>query len=265
EWQWQTGAMAIFLAWMNLLLFIRVFPFFGIYVIMFTEILSTFSSFFLVFFFFIIAFALSFYTVLGEQYPFRTPAHSLLRTAVMMIGEIDYQDVFSNPENPIEYPEVTYILVMAFMVFMSILIMNLLVGLAVHDIKSVQEQAMLQKLAMQTKLVVEIEMVIPEYIRRRYVVKNLKVVEENKTNILRWLFAKFSFYQEKELSDVDNLRQEVLQLKSSVDDLLDIKASLHDLGEVKDSLRILSDLRSSKTDLVQLKNLVKEIHKKLGS
>lgn len=35
---------------------------------------------------------------------------------------------------------------------MTILIMNLLVGLAVDDIKAVQEQAMLQKLAMQTKV-----------------------------------------------------------------------------------------------------------------
>lgn len=63
SWQWQMGAGAIFLAWINLLLFIRVFPFLGIYVIMFTEILTTFCSFSIVFFLFIVAFALSFYTV----------------------------------------------------------------------------------------------------------------------------------------------------------------------------------------------------------
>ncbi|XP_069174826.1 transient receptor potential cation channel subfamily A member 1 homolog [Procambarus clarkii] len=62
-WQWQMGAMAIFLAWMDLLLFIRVFPFFGIYVIMFTEVLKTFISFFVVFFMFIVAFGLGFHTV----------------------------------------------------------------------------------------------------------------------------------------------------------------------------------------------------------
>lgn len=35
---------------------------------------------------------------------------------------------------------------------MSILIMNLLVGLAVDDIKAVQDQAILKRLAMQTQV-----------------------------------------------------------------------------------------------------------------
>ncbi|MPC86792.1 Transient receptor potential cation channel subfamily A member 1 [Portunus trituberculatus] len=70
----------------------------------------------------------------------------------MMIGEINYVDVFNNPASPLQYPEVTYMLLVAFLVIMSILIMNLLVGLAVDDIKAVQDQAMLEKLAMQTKV-----------------------------------------------------------------------------------------------------------------
>ena len=133
-------------------MYIRVFPFFGIYVIMFTSVFTTFFSFFTVFFFFIIAFAMAFFTVLGTRYQFRDPGHTLMQTFVMMIGELNYSDTFSDLEDPVEYPEVTYILVVAFMVTMSIIIMNLLVGLAVDDIKAVQEQAMLKKLAMQTQV-----------------------------------------------------------------------------------------------------------------
>ena len=54
-------------------------------------------------------------------------------------------------------------LLVAFLVIMSILIMNLLVGLAVDDIKGVQDQAMLEKLAMQTKVSVERESVKIRY------------------------------------------------------------------------------------------------------
>ena len=59
--------MSIFLAWFNLVLFIQKFPQLGIYVVMFTDVLYTFAQFFLVFFLFIIAFALAFYAVLQDQ------------------------------------------------------------------------------------------------------------------------------------------------------------------------------------------------------
>ena len=61
------GAVSIFLAWLNLVLFIQKFPQLGIYVVMFTDVLYTFAQFFLVFFLFIIAFALAFYAVLQDQ------------------------------------------------------------------------------------------------------------------------------------------------------------------------------------------------------
>ncbi|ROT83530.1 hypothetical protein C7M84_023298 [Penaeus vannamei] len=208
DWQWQVGATSIFLAWINFLLFIRVFPFFGIYVIMFTEVFTTFSSFFVVFFLFIIAFALGFYTVLGTQYVFRSPSHSLLRTFVMMIVS-----------------EVTYALVIAFLVIMSILIMNLLVGLAVDDIKAVQEQAMLQKLAMQTK------------------------VSGTRRSLLSWVLGKITLSEAKEVDEMETLRREVLNLNSA----------MSDLGEVKAMLSEMADLKSAVKDVAELKAQVAEV------
>nr|KAG5711034.1 hypothetical protein BaRGS_013768 [Batillaria attramentaria] len=67
HWQWQLGAVSIFLGWVNLLLFVQKLPQLGIYVVMFTDILKTFSKFFSVFFLFIVAFALAFYTILQQQ------------------------------------------------------------------------------------------------------------------------------------------------------------------------------------------------------
>ena len=67
RWQWNVGVVAIFLCWINLVLFIQKFPRFGIYVVMFKDIMKTFFQFFLVFVLFIVAFALAFYTLLKNQ------------------------------------------------------------------------------------------------------------------------------------------------------------------------------------------------------
>lgn len=87
-----------------------------------------------------------------------------------MIGEFEYQDIFYGNQLDF-YPEITYIMFTVFMICMSIIIMNLLVGLAVDDIKAVQEQAALKRMAMQVELALDVERVVPEFIRRRYVTK----------------------------------------------------------------------------------------------
>ncbi|KFM57167.1 Transient receptor hypothetical cation channel subfamily A member 1-like protein, partial [Stegodyphus mimosarum] len=88
---------------MVLLMFISKFPFLGIYVIMFIQILSTFVNFSLVFFLFVVAFALAFYSVLQNQDPFETPGESIIKTGVMMIGEIEFDAIFNDPENKVYF------------------------------------------------------------------------------------------------------------------------------------------------------------------
>ena len=55
---------------------------------------------------------------------------SLLKTAVMMIGEFDYSSIFFDESQAVPFPEVTYTLFVAFLILMSIIIMNLLVSRA---------------------------------------------------------------------------------------------------------------------------------------
>ena len=59
--------MAIVLAWLNLLVYIRQLPFLGIYVIMFIDILKTFLSFAAIFFIFIVAFSLGFHALILNE------------------------------------------------------------------------------------------------------------------------------------------------------------------------------------------------------
>merc|ERR1712226_983818 len=123
--QWQMGAVAIFLSWINLVLFL-----------------------------FIVAFGMGFYTLLQNQDEFSTVVYSMIKTGVMMIGEFEYTSIFFGEDGTAYKPEgswqaVTMIFFVVFAVVMSIITMNLLVGLAVDDIKAVQDTAVLQRMAMQ--------------------------------------------------------------------------------------------------------------------
>ncbi|KAA3679591.1 uncharacterized protein DEA37_0007144 [Paragonimus westermani] len=68
---------------------------------------------------------------------------------------------------------VTYALFVTFLIVMSIVIMNLLVGLAVDDIKGVQNEAKIQRLAMQVQLILDIESLLPHWLRRYLVTDRL--------------------------------------------------------------------------------------------
>ncbi|XP_064473258.1 transient receptor potential cation channel subfamily A member 1 homolog isoform X2 [Ornithodoros turicata] len=189
-WQWHLGVVSIFLSWMLLVLYIRKLPFLGIYVVMFTNVLSTFSQFFLVFFLFNIAFALAFFALLQNQAAFETPWRAIMKTTVMMVGELEYDTIFH--ENALPYETSSYILMALFLVLMTIITSNLLVGLAVDDIKGVLEQAELQRLGMQVKLVLTVETMLPTWARRRVVVQRRTVRPNKKSQaqtMLRRLFG----------------------------------------------------------------------------
>ena len=67
DWQWQAGSFAITSAWLNLLSNIRKFPFLGIYVVMFTDVLLTFLKFAVIVIMFIVAFSMGFHCLLANQ------------------------------------------------------------------------------------------------------------------------------------------------------------------------------------------------------
>ena len=66
QWQWQIGIVAVFLAWINLMIFVSKFPLTGIYVLMFTTICYTFLKILVLSLLLVIGFALTFFLVFHE-------------------------------------------------------------------------------------------------------------------------------------------------------------------------------------------------------
>ena len=66
-WQWQLGAFAVTISWVNLLTNVRKFPFLGIYVLMISDVLKTFTKVFLVISIIVMGFSFGFHCLLAEQ------------------------------------------------------------------------------------------------------------------------------------------------------------------------------------------------------
>uniref|UniRef100_A0AAY4AWX0 Ion transport domain-containing protein n=1 Tax=Denticeps clupeoides TaxID=299321 RepID=A0AAY4AWX0_9TELE len=169
SWHWEAGALAILFAWVNFLLYLQRFEHFGIYVVMFGEIIKTLISIIVLFVFLLLAFGLSFYALMLHQKEFNWLSLSLIQTFVMMVGELNYQinvlEAYEN--NRLAFPVITYAVFVLFVLLMPILLMNLMIGLAVGDIAEVQRNASLKRIAMQIDLHTNLEEKLPYWFMKR--------------------------------------------------------------------------------------------------
>lgn len=74
----------------------------------------------------------------------------------MMAGELEFEDIFYNGP-PIQYPVTAHLLFFAFVLLVTVILTNLLVGLAVSDIQGLQASAGLDRLTRQAELVARLE------------------------------------------------------------------------------------------------------------
>eukprot|EP00095_Tigriopus_kingsejongensis_P007825 maker-scaffold204_size260821-snap-gene-1.42 protein:Tk07825 transcript:maker-scaffold204_size260821-snap-gene-1.42-mRNA-1 annotation:"transient receptor potential channel pyrexia" len=157
RWQHHAAAVGVFLVWGELMLMIGRLPTFGIYVQMFTTVAKNFAKFLAAYFCLLVAFALSFCVLFPNYQSFNVnPPAAIVKTLVMMAGEIEYENFIY--ENGDALFDVTgHVMIMFFVVLVSIILMNLLVGLAVSDIQGLQKSAGLDRLVRQTELISHIE------------------------------------------------------------------------------------------------------------
>lgn len=247
-WKWQLAVAALFFGWMHLLLLIRQQPVFGIFVVMFTQVLTTFAKFALILGLFIAAFAICFHLLLSDKDQFASVSTSLLKTSVMVVGELDFNTIFhegASVAQPLAYP-----LFIVFVVFMSILVMNLLVGLAVDDINSVREQANLKRLAMTVNLILEMEALLPVQFLRHAIRKHLTL----RPNV-SWTSSPTDWWR---WNCVNQMKQSSSQQRKS---LLEYMALREDVQKVDEALeqRVISLSSEIKRMSPRLQHLSKQL------
>uniref|UniRef100_A0A8B9MRT5 Transient receptor potential cation channel subfamily A member 1 n=1 Tax=Accipiter nisus TaxID=211598 RepID=A0A8B9MRT5_9AVES len=235
--QWECGAIAVYLSWMNFLLYLQRFENYGIYVVMFWEILRTLIRIAVVFFFLILAFGLSFFVLLGSQQTYSTPLLSVMKTFAMMLGDINYHDAFLDPllSSELPYPFLSYTVLIIFTLLIPILLMNLLIGLAVGDIAEVQKYAALKRIAMQVNLHTNLEKKLPFWFLSRVDQESITVYPNRPRYcgfMVRCVFQ-YCFGCEDSTTDAQStdttLELEVLKQKYRLKDISTLLEKQHDL------------------------------------
>ncbi|XP_015454094.1 transient receptor potential cation channel subfamily A member 1 [Pteropus alecto] len=234
--QWQCGAVAIHLYWMNFLLYLQRFENCGIFIVMLEVIMKTLLRSTVVFVFLLVAFGLSFYVLLSIQDAFSSPLLSIMQTFSMMLGDINYRDAFLEPflRNELAYPVLSFAQLIVFTMFVPIVLMNLLIGLAVGDIAEVQKHALLKRIAMQVELHTNLEKKLPLWFLRQ-VDQSSIIVYPNRPRCGGRILRIFHFLcrtqdSRQEIPNVDtSLEVEILKQKYRMKDLTSLVEKQHEL------------------------------------
>ena len=92
------AAIALFLSWGNLTLILGKVPAAGIYILMITGVIRELLKFLTLYATCLIGFAMAFHISGGKSHPkfFENPLTSIITILVMMVGEINYADLFDD-------------------------------------------------------------------------------------------------------------------------------------------------------------------------
>ena len=135
----QLAALIITGVWMYNMVILSDFPLIGIYLLMLKSVASILIIFFVLFSFIIIAFAFGFHLLVPGDGHGGDPFTSFITTLAMMFGELDYAGKFQ--PNVIVYHGATEIIIICFIIFIGIIIINFLIGLSIDNMTGLFQSA----------------------------------------------------------------------------------------------------------------------------
>ncbi|XP_030747135.1 transient receptor potential channel pyrexia-like [Sitophilus oryzae] len=161
QWQIHLGPFALMFAWTNVMFLIGQLPIFGPYVEMFHKVLNEFFKLLLVFTSLLVGYTVSFCIYFPNSAAFSNPITGFITVLVMMTGDMNISLLldYDKEQNSSFFSQLgARVMYTFFLVFVTIVLMNLLVGIAVHDIQGLQKNADLSRLVRQAQLSSYIEM-----------------------------------------------------------------------------------------------------------
>ncbi|KAI0234015.1 Transient receptor potential cation channel subfamily A member 1 [Lamellibrachia satsuma] len=173
--QWRGAWIALFLAWINFIMYLRRIDFIGIYVIMFVAVLTSLLKAVFMFLLFICAFTGSFYIILSTKPVFRNLWSAMLNIFVMTLGEIQYTEEYVKMQHEEPFSTDINFLLLVFLFLMPIVLMNLMIGIAVGDIEKIQHNAYLKRIALQVELMYMLESSMPKFLQKKAYIRRVTI------------------------------------------------------------------------------------------
>ncbi|KII70693.1 Transient receptor potential cation channel subfamily A member 1 [Thelohanellus kitauei] len=249
------GAVALCFSWLSFVLYLTKLPKIGIYIVMYTDIFKTFLQFVPVYFMLILSFSLPFYMLFLDRHEtnsYVTPFKSIMKTFVATVGEIEY-DTFYNTKDEPPLP-ITYLILFIFLLVNSIILMNLLVGLAVDDIQGVQSKAFFKRLALRIKMSMEFESMLMGRWDRRIVLNEAIFPNQTKGHSF-WSFWEFKSnpFTEDKTNSHDQFELMRLSMKEMKDSFRYLKHQIKIINDKNNRLEsLLEELLRRMNDNSQL-------------
>jgi len=169
--QFHAAAIGVLAVWTEMMLHIGRVPRFGKYVQMFRVVASSVINFGIAYISLIIGFGFSFMILFPNSPAFdiRNGPAAFVKVIVMMLGELDYGELYYNQnqhfnlttKNRIDieqstegqmFPVTAHIILIGFVILVSIILMNLLIGLAVSDIQKMTKEGKHYRIVQQVEL-----------------------------------------------------------------------------------------------------------------
>ena len=140
--KYHLGSWTLFFGWIEVTLLIGRFPHVGVLIHMSLQVIKQLLTCLLVFLPVMVAFGLAFHVLLRSNPEFENPIWAILKVLTLMLGEFEYYDNFSWDATTIDkgYVSVQLLFVLSFG-FMTIIIMNLLIGLTVTKLDDLSKEA----------------------------------------------------------------------------------------------------------------------------
>ena len=159
---WLVGVVALLCAWFALNLFSRYFDVFGLYTIMFYDLLYSIVRAILVCLYYIIGFGLIMYIIIGEETLYSNPWIAIYTTFFSVINGFNIRILEKKQsDGTLQYSTASYIIVLIMTVILSITLLNLLIGISVGNIDNIRKNALLYQAKLKIHLFLELDPNIP--------------------------------------------------------------------------------------------------------
>lgn len=189
------GAGACFFTWIAMFGALEFFDVFGVYVNMFFKILRTVFHVLFVCIFLIMAFSLAMYMVASQVTEFSSVGFSLFSVFGYMLGEVQYslfiEKASSEGQENLRNSGVIIVVIIVLVVMMSIVMANLLIGLAVGDIEQVRLNAIFNRRALEVVYFAVLDRYAPKFLWQYTAPRSLTLDHNRELSLPRKLFIFF--------------------------------------------------------------------------
>jgi hypothetical protein len=159
SWHSKLAPLVILISWANFMILMGQIPWFGVYVEMYISVLKEFLKLLSAYVCLLIGYAISFFMIFKTEQPFSDPLKAIWKTLAMMTGELEYNDLFESKDTTNQQQLdflssfAVQIIFITFLFTIAIVLMNLLVGIVVHDVNEIKKTALATKLKRKVELV----------------------------------------------------------------------------------------------------------------